>query len=172
MNRRLALLLAIALASASLIGCAKSPQVPVTAAPAAGPEATPASSPAAPVAHSGPGDSKQPSGKVTEMSKMNKLGAVNAGFPIEYPVVDGRVVSSEAPTASMLRYVIDVPAPASDVEQWYRRTMKDRLFVLRSDMVSGGALELRYERGDVAYTLRFEQLTSADSRVIGTLSEN
>jgi len=172
MNRRLALLLAIALASASLLGCAKSPQVPVTAGPAAAPAAPASASPSAPVAHTGPGDSKQPSGKLAEMSNMNKLGAINAGFPIEFPVVDGHVVSAEAPTISMLRYVLDVPAPAADVEQWYRRTMKDRLFVLRSDMVSGGALELRYERADVVYTLRFEAETAADSRVIGTLSEN
>jgi len=163
MNRALHILCACAVVTTALAGCARPmpTSYPVPAAQSPAPT------------HVDPGQTTQPIGGLTEMPAEQKTAQISSAFVTEWPVVVGKVLGANAPNKRELHYALEVAAPASTVEQWYRATMGGREFVLtREAKTSTGGVVLTYFRAGMTYVIEIEPDGESVSRVRATLKLN
>ena len=154
--RPLAVTFACAALGAALTGCAAATTTRVPA-PATAPATT---------SHIDPGGTTQPIGELAEMPAAQKKAQLNSAFVTEWPVVAGKVVSSATPSAEELDFTLAVPFSAQAVEEWYRKAMNGRAFVLtRSERDAGGIATLTFLRAGVTYVVRIEPDGRSASRV-------
>jgi hypothetical protein len=159
---KLAYLACAALTGCALIlaGCAATPPPP--AAPV-----TPA---ATGTNHVNPGATEQPVAGLLDMADQTKLDQLNPQFPVEYPVVEGQVDATQTVSTKELRYALTVPKSAAAVEEWYRRTLEGRAFMLRSEKGIENGVEIVYFRGNAVYTIDIEstgpETTSVEAKLV------
>jgi hypothetical protein len=136
--------LAPALLALALAGCT----------PGAPPSATiPAPTQTTSTGHINPGQTTQPVAGLTDMPAEKKTSQLDSGFVTEWPVVDGTVTDSHLVGPDLI-FTVDVPAPASSVEAWYRTVMRGRAFILRGESkTASGGVRLDFSRAGIQYVV-------------------
>jgi hypothetical protein len=108
----------------TLVGCAGTPSQP---------ESTNGSAPVAALA---------------AMGADQKRAELGANFPIEVPVVAGRVVRGEEQGPDAWAYEVIAEAPVSTVAEWYRQAYEGREWTVTGQTaLEGGGSELSMQKG-------------------------
>ena len=113
----------------------------------------------------------QPVAGLTDMPAEQKLAELDSGFPTEWPVVSGRVVTAKAVSPTRLDFALSVAASADAVQRWYRTVLPGRAYVLAHEAASdGGAVLFTFTRAGTFYYVRIEPAGEGSSRVSATLN--
>jgi hypothetical protein len=91
---------------------------------------------------------------IAEMPDAKKIAKLNSKFPVEFPVIDGKVTFASATTTKQLEYRLLVPAAADGVKAWYGQKLISRAFNLDSAQDVTGGTAYVYSRGSTEYDVR------------------
>jgi len=90
-----------------------------------------------------------PAGTLVEaMDPDQKRSEIDSGFPLEVPVAEGDVVRAKAQGPDAWDYEILVPAPPTEVSDFYRSSYIARSWLVTQERpLEGGGAELTFEKG-------------------------